>query len=945
MKKIFFIAIILTILFQGVFGLVDKAYGQEAWKKFTEAELKGSTIKFDQVTSHPESQGLEFTIPGTGIMYTTVSDGKGGFYAPMYNKEKGNSLMGVYDPQTKTFYRNNNPALTKDNDTEALNELGKTYGLSLNQLGTSSDIAQGTSAAINNPPALGGSMCFGFTSNGIGIPSLSFDFNACVRDAANVALQVGAWFLWAAGVLFNWTLGYSLNMGEFLKTMPLVDTGWVVFRDIANMIFIFVVLAIAIGTVLQVDSYNAKKLLVQVLITALLLNFSLFFTKVVIDSSNILALQFYKQIGTAGVVPTGNWIVDIKNNLDGGLSGAMIRGLGLTSIYQTGGNNPAILGSVLTGSNMIVIGIGGFILTLCTAFVFFAATFLFITRTVVLIFLMILSPLAFLARALPQTKGYFSKWLSTLLNQSFFAPLYMVLIWVVFKTVGANYTGPDGQGMNFAAFMMGGKDFVGTLYTFLIIIAFMIGSLLVAKTMGAYGGNFAREWAGKLSFGVAGWAGRNTIGRVFNNVSKSDTMDRWKNANYKGMNPLRHMVAGAQRGVAGAFEGGAKGSFDIRGVGGFGNAGGGLGKAGGVGGIQKAIEDDKKRRAELQKTTALQGKSNAVKKALKDKDDGALQAALYQLSDSEYADLGSEMLTNEKIIQHSKANQVAAVLDDKNEKLTYDQKEKIRGTRNAPLTAAAKAIAGKDAKTGSQDFKAIAEDITKRYRSLSPEAQAKLGNNKTLAPILAHMKDHPNDTKGLATKMEGLSSTKDGLKARSELLTGVKNAHVKSELSKLSTDEKSKLDIDFILSNEDVLRNLDADTLKAINERKDLPPPEKERIKQARRGLVVADLKAGKESVVKDLLKGVKAPELFAIMAAANASGVPLITPRTAGPGTGRANETLAKVLTITQLKDLADEGMSENDRQALGDQIRNTPGAIAFSHVKEGGKGEKEWI
>ena len=70
-------------------------------------------------------------------------------------------------------------------------------------------------------------------------------------------------------------------------------------RDLANMFFIFILLYIAIATILEIAAYNAKALLARLIIVALLLNFSLFFTRVIIDASNIWGSAFYDRISSA----------------------------------------------------------------------------------------------------------------------------------------------------------------------------------------------------------------------------------------------------------------------------------------------------------------------------------------------------------------------------------------------------------------------------------------------------------------------------------------------------------------------------------------------------------------------------------------------------------------------------------------------------------------------
>lgn len=505
-----------------------------------------------------------------------------------------------------------------------------------------------------------------------------FDMEGCVAEASRIILWMASWFLWVAGWFFNATIVYSLNMGEFFKHVPIVDMGWKILRDVANLCFIFILLYIAINTILQTKSTDTKRLLIRVVIVAIVLNFSLFFAKVIIDSSNILALQFYEKMSSVD-----NSNEDSRSSFDKGISQTFIKHLGIENVYRAGGSGEEQ--PIPTGKNTILIMLGGVVLIIVTAFVFMAGAIMFIIRTVTLIFLLILSPLAFLAMILPQTEGHWKKWIGYLLNQSFFAPIYMMMMYLVIAILSTGqFRSPQGAKINLASFLSGNADSVGTLYVFVVLIALMLGALYIAKSLGAVGGDFARNVAGKVTFGAGGWLGRQTAGRLAQRVSKSDFVGNMRNATgFKA--PLRS--------IAGMVDKGATGSFDIRGsaIGAAaGGAVGGLGKAGGEGGMRKMKDDDNKRRAELAKIALMSGKKEELKTALKMSDGdprkvAAVQAAINKFSDSEYADLDSATLSNPVVVQNSRHSQILAATDAKNEKLNESQKDVIKKARRAEL--------------------------------------------------------------------------------------------------------------------------------------------------------------------------------------------------------------------------------------------------------------------
>src|SRR3990167_6826126 len=109
--------------------------------------------------------------------------------------------------------------------------------------------------------------------------------------------QVAAFILGLSAKFFNVLITITLSSTLFAKS-TFIPTAWTVVRDLSNIFFILILLYIAIKIILDLGGSEAKKMIAKVIIIALLINFSMFFTKVVIDSSNILALIFYNKLDT-----------------------------------------------------------------------------------------------------------------------------------------------------------------------------------------------------------------------------------------------------------------------------------------------------------------------------------------------------------------------------------------------------------------------------------------------------------------------------------------------------------------------------------------------------------------------------------------------------------------------------------------------------------------------
>jgi hypothetical protein len=410
-----------------------------------------------------------------------------------------------------------------------------------------------------NPPTT-----IGCLSGNFGIPSLNLD--ACAASIVYIIMWIFSWFLWLAGKILDMSIYYTLNMADLMKHVPIVDIGWRIFRDLANILFIFILLWTAIGTILGLATGKTKEIIVNLVIVALLMNFSLFITKAVIDGSNIVALHFYNLIVTPNPKPNGDEIQSVVSFVTptSSFSGAFMEGLKIQTVYepQTAGGqalqqagiqsdlNSQIAGGVINFGKIILIGIFGIILMITAAYVFIVAAILFIIRVVVLMMVMILSPLGFLSFVLPSTEHYAEEWKEKLISQSIFAPIYMALCYVVvltiqtdaFKfgvmTVNRQDTAYSAASTAVSAakliFGTGGADNGTTaglafVFNFILLIGLMLGSIMVAHKLEATGVEFADEVGKEARAFVGRTVVRGTYVSAVGNVvgGAASTLGKW----------------------------------------------------------------------------------------------------------------------------------------------------------------------------------------------------------------------------------------------------------------------------------------------------------------------------------------------------------------------------------------------------------------------------------
>lgn len=368
-----------------------------------------------------------------------------------------------------------------------------------------------------------------------GDPAFSI-FNWALEKLANVMLTLASYLSGLAGIILNGVIYHTIvNISQNYANINSIASTWKVVRDIANMVFIFVLLYAAIKTIIGAGQ-GTKELIVKVIVVAVLINFSLFFTRVVIDISNVFALTFYDAIAPNALsVDNTNW------QQQAGLSNAFMQHMNLQSLW----NSPD-----LNGASILTIGIMGTIMLLIAAFSFFAIAIMFIIRYVILILVLVLSPIAFIAYVLPSgsdIEKYRKQWLDALLGQSFFAPIYFMLTWVTLSILSGITSSfglkPEENVQNVRESLGGIASVVGgtldsgafiMFINFFIVIILLITSLMVAKdwaNKAPYGVNNLTKWAagaaGGATVGLAGWAGRNSLGRLAEKRSNNqDLKDR-----------------------------------------------------------------------------------------------------------------------------------------------------------------------------------------------------------------------------------------------------------------------------------------------------------------------------------------------------------------------------------------------------------------------------------
>ncbi|MDO8509890.1 MAG: hypothetical protein Q7S24_01985, partial [bacterium] len=205
----------------------------------------------------------------------------------------------------------------------------------------------------------------------------------------------------------------------YLDSMA-VNYGWVMVRDLTNMIFVVILLLIAFGTILGIEQYEWKKMLVKFVAAAILVNFSRIICGVIIDVGQVVMITFIN-----GVAATAG----------GNLINAF--GAGEIMTLAEGGSTAATPGEVFLAAVMAVVFAGMMLMTMLVYLVILVA------RMVQLWVLIVLSPFAFVFSVIPTTQKYASEWWQKFGSNVVSGPIVAFFLWLSFVTVGGGTVGDE----------------------------------------------------------------------------------------------------------------------------------------------------------------------------------------------------------------------------------------------------------------------------------------------------------------------------------------------------------------------------------------------------------------------------------------------------------------------------------------------------------------------
>ncbi len=332
-----------------------------------------------------------------------------------------------------------------------------------------------------------------------------------------------AWILGIVGVLFNWIVVITVfQFATYFGNSQGMLLAWGILRDVGNILLLFGFLYAGVMMLLDLHSFDARKAIPRLIIFAVLLNFSLFAGEAVVDISNVLSTKLYQQAGQSVIQKCSG--TSCTNQV--GIAEVLIQDTGLGSAFSL--SKDSALSQVVTNPDhmkMFMAYVAIIIMMSIVTILLLAAAIMFLLRAITLVVLLVTSPIGFVGFAIPALEGQAKKWWETLIANAFFAPIFLLLLFVGLKVMegvrGGISLGNDPQTL-IGALADPNTGIGSVLIVFALIIGFFMAALMFAKNSGAAGAQFATNFAQKtVTTGVGGigrWSygftARNTVGRA-----------------------------------------------------------------------------------------------------------------------------------------------------------------------------------------------------------------------------------------------------------------------------------------------------------------------------------------------------------------------------------------------------------------------------------------------
>ncbi len=267
--------------------------------------------------------------------------------------------------------------------------------------------------------------------------------------------------------------------------VQVIYPGWLILRNLSNILFIIVLLVIGLATLFQVEKYNYKHLLVKVVIAAIMVNFSLVIGQAVLGIADTVQNQF------------------LPERLN------VIRALGFELMVKPIQKMQLDSSSASAGLSNLTYPFFLFALALGAFFAFVAILLFLVVRIVGLWVLLMVSPVAYVARILPETEKYAEEWWKKFLTYAFITPIFAFFLNIAALFATSHVFGQGSPIFSTSTVTGGIAEFVYLTASHVTVLVFLFAGLSFAGSSGVVGAKAITDFAKKgikLPFKAAGGA-------------------------------------------------------------------------------------------------------------------------------------------------------------------------------------------------------------------------------------------------------------------------------------------------------------------------------------------------------------------------------------------------------------------------------------------------------
>lgn len=237
------------------------------------------------------------------------------------------------------------------------------------------------------------------------------------------------------------------QLSQRLRTDQTLRDIWDIMRNLANVFVAIFFLVIGFATILHInyDTYGVKKAIMPLIVGIILANFSLLIVQYFVDFAQVLSAGFFNSAaagnyGDCTLIGTGG----IEKQFACNLASTFIRG-GMDAVGKVAVGGGAIFAGlvgllVAFGATGVGTGIAGgaalalialaLLMLLIPTLVVIVLAFLLYVRAYMIIFLAVISPLAWLAIWWTPVQGMFKKWWGQFMLWVFMGPAIMFFLWM-----------------------------------------------------------------------------------------------------------------------------------------------------------------------------------------------------------------------------------------------------------------------------------------------------------------------------------------------------------------------------------------------------------------------------------------------------------------------------------------------------------------------------------